>query len=160
MSVSSNTPPPPKKIPPKKRPTRETPAEGSSQGAEGHVLTTTTEANNPTTQLPHPTHPHTSIEFHNSSIDAGRPEGPTGQPSTQYEAFTTDAAVPNPLPSSSWQHRLHNQDPHQQIKTLEDVQQDSEEEIESVIEDELAHLRLVYEKMTKQRAVMKRAQIM
>jgi hypothetical protein len=47
------------------------------------------------------------------------------------------------------------------------VQQDSEEEIDAVIEDELAclrqenrHLRLVQEQMARQRAVVKRVQIM
>jgi hypothetical protein len=50
----------PHEMPPKKRPTREPPAEGSSHGARGHVLTTT-EVNNPTTQILHPNqriHPH------------------------------------------------------------------------------------------------------
>jgi hypothetical protein len=72
------------------------------------------------------------------------------------EAFTIDAAIPNPLPSSSRQHQLHNQDPHQQIKTLEHVQQNSEEEIEAIMEDELVRLRqeneclrLVHEQMTR-----------
>jgi hypothetical protein len=60
---------------------------------------------------------------------------------TQAEAFAIDAPIPNPLTSSLRQHQLHNQDTHQQTKTIEDVQQDSEEESEAVIEDELARLR-------------------
>jgi hypothetical protein len=79
---------------PKKRPTREPLAIGSSQGAGGHVLTTT-EANNPTMQIPQPTHPHASSQTHNVSIDIERLEGSTGQPSAQEEAVTTDAVVPN-----------------------------------------------------------------
>jgi hypothetical protein len=39
----------------------------------------------------------------------------------QDEVLTADTAVPNPLPSSSRQQQLHNQDPHLQIETLEDV---------------------------------------
>jgi hypothetical protein len=121
---------------------REPLAEGSSQVAEGHVLTTT-EANNPTTQIPHPTHPQASAQTHDVSIDTGRPEGSTGQPLAQEEALTTDAAVPK-------------QDTRQQIKTLEDNQQDSEKEIKVVVEDELARLhqenerlRLVHEQMIR-----------
>jgi hypothetical protein len=105
---------------------REPLAEGSSQGVGGHVFTTI-EASNPTTQIPHSTHPHTSTQSHDVSIDTRRPEGPVGQPSAQEEAFTIDPAV-------------QNQYPHQQTETLEDALQDSEEEIEAVIEDELVHL--------------------
>jgi hypothetical protein len=44
------------------------------------------------------------------------------------EVFVTAAvATPDLLPSSSRQHQLHNQDPHQQTETLEDKQQDFEE---------------------------------
>jgi predicted RNase H-like HicB family nuclease len=103
---------------------------------------TTIKAYNPTTQS------------HDVPIDTGRLEGPARQPSAQEEAFTTDAAVPS-------------QDPHQQIEDLEDAMQDSEEEIEAVVEDELAclrqeneRLRLVQEQMIRRREVMKRAQIM
>jgi hypothetical protein len=53
---------------------------------------------------------------------------------------------------------------HQAIKIQEDQQQDSEEEIESIIEDELARLRqeneclwLMQEHMTRQRAVVRRS---
>jgi hypothetical protein len=52
-------------------------------------------------------------------------------------------------------------------QSQEDVQQDSEEEIEGVIEDELVclhrenkRLRLVQEHMARRRVVMKRAQVM
>jgi hypothetical protein len=77
-----------------------------------------------------------------------------GQPSAQEEAFTIDPAV-------------QNQYPHQQTETLEDALQDSEEEIEAVIEDELVHLHqenehllLVQQQMIRWRVVLKRAQIM
>jgi hypothetical protein len=88
---------------------------------------TTTEASNPTAQIPHPTHPKTSSQPHDISIDTRRPEGLAGQQSTQEEAFTTDVEA-------------QNQEPHQQIETLEDVLQDFEEEIEVVVEDELVCL--------------------
>jgi hypothetical protein len=54
---------------------------------------TTTEANNPTTQIPHRTHPNTSAQTQDISIDTGRLEGPMGQPSAQEEVVITDAAV-------------------------------------------------------------------
>jgi hypothetical protein len=54
-----------------------------------------------------------------------------------------------------------------QIETLEDTQQDSKEEIEAIIGDELVclpqenkRLRLMQEQMTRRKVVMKRAQIM
>jgi hypothetical protein len=49
------------------------------------------------------------------------------------EAFTSNTITLNTMP----------QPPHQSqtIETQEDLQQDSEEEIEAIIEDEMAHLR-------------------
>jgi hypothetical protein len=82
--------------------------------------------------------PHTSIESYAASINARRPEGSSGQSSTQAEVFATNTAAPHLPPSSSPQ---HNQDPHQEIEVQEDQHQDSEDEIEAVIEDELARLR-------------------
>jgi hypothetical protein len=125
---------------PKKRLARELPAEDSTQEAGGQVLTTA-EANIPNTQILKTAQPHIFIESHAIPNVARRPEGPIGEPSTQMEAFATDAAIPNPYPSSSRQHQLHNQDLHQQTKTLEDMQQDSKEEIEAIVEDELVRLR-------------------
>jgi hypothetical protein len=84
------------------------------------------------------------------------------------EVFASSIAAPDLPPSSSQQQQQHhNQDPHQEAEAQEDQHQDSEDEIEAVIEDELVHLRQenkrfrpVQEHMARQRAVMKRAQIM
>jgi hypothetical protein len=56
------------------------------------------------------------------------------------EACTIIASAPNLPPSPSQQYYRHNQDLHQQTEAQGDVQQDSEEEIEATIEDELARL--------------------
>jgi hypothetical protein len=107
---------------------------------------TTTEADHPNTQIPHPTtqvqqqtHPHTSTQPHNVSINTGRPEGPMRHPSAQEETFTTNAEA-------------QNQEPYQQIETLED-------ELACLCQEN-ERLRLVQEQMIRQRVVMKRAQIM
>jgi hypothetical protein len=119
-------------MPPKKRPGKELPPEGSSQAAGGQVLSTA-EATIQTTHIHKTAHPHSSTEPHEAPIEARRPKDPAGQPTTQAEAFATDATTLNTLPPPSQQH--------QGIKTQEDQQQDSEEEIEAINEDELACLR-------------------
>jgi hypothetical protein len=70
---------------------------------------------------------------HEATIEAERPEDPAGQPTTQAEVFATNVSSLNTLPPSSQQH--------QGIETQDDQQQDSEEEIEAIIEDELVHIR-------------------
>jgi hypothetical protein len=54
------------------------------------------------------------------------------QMATQMEVLMSNTATPNTMP----------QPPHQNqaIETQEDLQKDSEEEIEAIIDDELAHL--------------------
>jgi hypothetical protein len=145
-------------MPPKKRFGKELPVEGSSQADEGQVLSTA-EATVQTTHIPQITHPHTSTTPHGATIEVGRPEYPAGKPTTQAEVFDTKASALNTLPPPSQQH--------QGIKTQEDQQQDSEEEIKAIIEDELACLHqenelmwLVQEHMARQREVARRSHIM
>jgi hypothetical protein len=61
------------------------------------------------------------------------------QPTSQTEVLTMNTSAPNTVPPP-----LHQ---HQTIKTQEDLQQDSEEEIEVVIKDELVHLRQENERL-------------
>jgi hypothetical protein len=117
---------------PKKRPEKELLAEGSSQAARGQVLTTT-EATVQTTHIHQIAHSHPSTDPHAATIEAKRPKDPSGQPTTQVEAFVADASTLNTLPPPLQQH--------QAIEIQEDQQQDSEEEIKVVIKDELARLR-------------------
>jgi hypothetical protein len=70
-----------------------------------------------------------------------------------------NTSAPNTVPPPSHQY--------QTIKTQEDLQQDSEEEIEAVIEDELAcllqeneHLQLMQEHLAKRKTTTKRSQVM
>jgi hypothetical protein len=55
------------------------------------------------------------------------------QPTSQAEVLVMNTLAPNTVPPP-----LHQ---HQTIKAQDDLQQDSEEEIDAVIEVELAHLR-------------------
>jgi hypothetical protein len=54
------------------------------------------------------------------------------QPTTQAEVLTMNTSAQNTMPPPPQQH--------QTIKAQEDLQQDSEEEIEAVIKDELVRL--------------------
>jgi hypothetical protein len=81
------------------------------------------------------------------------------QPTTQVEVLVMNTSAPNIVPPPPHQH--------QTIKTQEDLQQDSEEEIKAVIEDELVHLRqenerlcLMQEHLTRWKTMVKRSQIM
>jgi hypothetical protein len=149
----------------KKRPAKELPTEGPSQAAESQDLFIA-KATTLTTHIPQTSHPHTSTESHAVAIDARRCEGLAGQPLTQAEVSEPNTATPNLQPSSSQEQQHHNQDQHREAKAQEDQHQDSEDEMEAVIEDELARfrqenerLRLVQEHMAKERVVMKTAQI-
>jgi hypothetical protein len=103
-------------MPPKNRVGKDPPTEGSSQTAEEQVLTTAQTL-----------HPQPPTNLHTIAIDL------TKQSATQTEVLTLNTSVPNTIPLSGHQH--------QTIKTQEDLQQDSNEEIEVIIKDELAHLR-------------------
>jgi hypothetical protein len=59
-----------------------------------------------------------------------KPEDPVEQPAAQMEVLAMNTLVPNTQPKHQ----------HQETKTQEDLQQDSEEEIEAIIEDELVRL--------------------
>jgi hypothetical protein len=126
-------------MPPKKRLAKELSVEGPSQEVGGQGLITV-EATILSTNIPQISHPHTSTESHPAAVDARRPEGPTGQPPTQAEAFATNTATADFPPSSLQQQPHHNQDQHREAEAQDDQHQDSEEEIEVVIKDELACL--------------------
>jgi hypothetical protein len=129
-------------MPPKKRLGKEHPAEGSSQAAEEQVPTAAQ-----TLYLQPPTNLHTVAS------------NPTEQPTTQTKVLTLNTSAPNIVPLSPHQH--------QTIETQEDLQQDSEEKIEAIIKDELAHLHqenecmcLVQEYLARRKVMTKRSQVM
>jgi hypothetical protein len=107
-------------MPPKKRPGKELPVEASSQAAGAQVLKTT----QTTTQ------PQTSTEPQQATVEIRRPEEPLQQPPSQAEELAMTTSAPTP------QHPIQQQD----FDAQEDLHQDSEEEIEAIIEDELACL--------------------
>jgi cation transport regulator ChaC len=79
------------------------------------------------------------------------------QPTTQAEVFAMNTSAQNTQP-------LHQ---HQETENQEDQQHDSEEEIEAIIEDELAclrpkneRLRHMQEHLDKRKVMAKRSQIM
>jgi hypothetical protein len=128
---------------------------------------TTAEVTIQTTHIPKTSNPHTSTESHTVVVDARRPKGPAGQPSTQAEVFATNTDAWNLSPSSSQQQQQHNQDLHWETEAQEDQHQDSEDELEAVIEEVLASLhqineslRLGQEHVAQWRVVVKRAQMM
>jgi hypothetical protein len=91
--------------------------------------------------LKQPSKPHTypqtvhmqpSTEFHVATTKVRRPEDPMEQPTTQAEVLTMNTSAQNTMPPPPQQH--------QTIKAQEDLQQDSKEEIEAVIKDELVRL--------------------
>jgi hypothetical protein len=105
-------------MPPKKRPRKDYPAEGSSQAVGGQVLETTTQ-------------PQAFAEPRPVMADTRRPGEPPEQSTAQAEAPPMNISVPSTQPPLQ----------HQETETQEDQQKDSEEEIEAIIEDELARLR-------------------
>jgi hypothetical protein len=113
-------------MPPKKRLRKELPTEGSSQ-AVGEQVPTTTQTTIQTIHIPQALHPQPSTNFHTATTD------PTEQPTTQTEVLIMNTSSLNTVPPPSHQH--------QTTETQEDLQQDSKEEIEAVIENELARLR-------------------
>jgi hypothetical protein len=128
-------------MPPKKGLRKEPLAEGSSQVAKEHVPTTA-QTTNQTTHIPQTLHPQSSTNLHTTTAD------PSEQPTTQTEVFALNTSAPNTRPLPPQQH--------QTIKTQEDLQQDSEEEIEAIIEDEKTrlhqeneHLRLMQEHLAR-----------
>jgi hypothetical protein len=129
---------------PEKRLGKELSAEGTSQAAGEKVPTTAQ------TTIPPP---QQSTKFHAATTD------PMEQPIGQAEVLVMNTSAPNTVPPP-----LHQ---HQTIEALEDLQQDSEEEIKAVIEDELVHLcqeneclRLMQEHLARRKAMAKRSQIM
>jgi hypothetical protein len=142
-------------MPPKKRTGKELPTEGSSQATEGQVFTTA-QANTQTIRIP-PNQP--SIEPFQATTELTSPKDPAEQPTTQTKVLSMNTSAPNTVPPPSHQY--------QTIETQEDLQQDSEEEIEAVIEDELAcllqeneHLQLMQEHLAKRKTTTKRSQVM
>jgi hypothetical protein len=105
-------------MPPKKRPRKDYPVEGSSQAVGGQVLETTTQ-------------PQAFAEPRPVMADTRRPGEPPEQSTAQVEAPPMNISVPSTQPPLQ----------HQETETQEDQQKDSEEEIEAIIEDELARLR-------------------
>jgi hypothetical protein len=103
--------------------------------------------------IPQTLHPEPSTNLHATTTD------PTEQPTTKTEVLALNTSAPNtmlPPPTPTPNHR--NQ---------EDLQQDSMEEIEAVIEDELALLcqenkclRLMQEHLARWKAMAKRSQVM
>jgi hypothetical protein len=72
-------------------------------------------------------HLQPSTNLHAATVD------PIEQPTAQTEVLAKNTSAPYTVPPPSHQY--------QTIETKEDLQQDCEEEIEAVIEDELARLR-------------------
>jgi hypothetical protein len=90
-------------------------------------------------------------------MEVGRPDQPPQQPPNQTEVLAMNTSVQN---------TQHPNQP-QNIEAQEDLEQDSKEEIEAIIEDELARLcqenerlRLMQEQMVRRKAMAKRAQAM
>jgi hypothetical protein len=145
-------------MPPKKRLGKELPVEGSSQAA-GEQVPTTTHTIIQTTHIPQIVHPQPSTEFHTATTEARRPKDLVEQPTTQAEVLAMNTSPQNTMPAPPHQH--------QTIKTQEGLQQDSEEEIEAVIKDDLVCLhqeneclRLMQEHLARRKAMVKRSQIM
>jgi hypothetical protein len=129
-------------MPPKKRVGKEPSTEGSSQVAEEQILTTAQTL-----------HPQPPTNLHTTVTD------PTEQPATQMEVLTLNTSAPNTIPLLPHQHQI--------IETQEDLEQDSEKEIETIIEDELTRLcqenerlRLMQEHLARRKAMAKRSQVM
>jgi hypothetical protein len=141
-------------MPPKKRPRKEPLTKGSSQVAEEQVPTTT-QTTTQATHMPHILHPQPSTNLHTIATN------PTDQAATQVEVLVLNTSTLNTMPLPPHQH--------QTIKTQEDLQLDSEEEIEAIVKDELAHLceeneclRLMQEQLARRKAMAtaKRFQVM
>jgi hypothetical protein len=125
-------------MPPKKRPAKESLVKGPSQAGtnQDHNII---KATVPITHIPQTSHPHTSTESHATTVEA------------------TNTVIPDPP-------LQNNQDPQLKVKAGIDQHQDSEEEIEVTIENELARLcqenerlRLKQEHMATRREAMQRA---
>jgi hypothetical protein len=134
-------------MPPKKRSGNELLVEGPAQGTGAPTLETTQ-----TTTQPPP-----SSEPQQTTMEVGRPNQPPQQPPNQAEVLAMNTSVQN---------TQHPNQP-QNIEAQEDLEQDSKEEIEAIIEDELARLRqenerlrLMQEQMVRRKAMAKRAQAM
>jgi hypothetical protein len=113
-------------MPPKKRLRKEPLAEGSIHVAKEQVPTTT-QTTTQATHIPQTLHLQPSRNLHTTATD------PIEQLATQTDILTLNTSAPNNIPLPPHQH--------QTIKTQEELQQDSEEEIKEIIEDELACLR-------------------
>jgi hypothetical protein len=138
-------------MPPKKRAAKEPLTEGSSQVGEEQVPTTA-QTTTQVTHIPQTLHSQPSTSLHKTTTD------PTEKPITQTEVPALNTSDLNTMPLPSHQH--------QTIGTQEDLQQDSEEEIEAIIEDELAYLhqenermRFMQEQSVRRKAMAKRSQV-
>jgi hypothetical protein len=139
-------------MPPKKRLEKELPIEGSTPAAREQVPTTA-QTTIQTTHIPPTLHPQPSTNLHATTTD------PIEQPTDQIEVLAMNTSAPTTVLPPSHQH--------QPIETQEDMQQDSEEEIEAIIEDELArlrqdneHLHLMQDHLARRKAMAKRSQVM
>jgi hypothetical protein len=107
---------------------------------------------------PQNNHPTTNIRRASTSNGKNqKTQTPPEQPAAQAEAPPMNTSAPSTQPPLQ----------HQETKTQEGQQQDSEEEIEAIIEDELAclrqeneRLRLMQEQLARRKAMAKRAQTM
>jgi hypothetical protein len=120
------------RMPPRKRLGKELSAEGSSQAAREQVPTTI-QTTTHSLHIPQKLHPQPSTNIYAVAVD------PTEQPLAQAEVLTMNTSVLDTAPPTSHQY--------QTIEIQEDLQQDSEEEIEAVIKDELACLHQENERM-------------
>jgi hypothetical protein len=134
-------------MPPKKKPGKELSVDGPLQLTGALTLKTTQ-----TTTQPPP-----SSEPQQATAEVRRPDQPTQQPPNQAEVLAMNTSA---------QTTQHPNQP-QNIEAREDLEQDSEEEIEAIIEDELACLRqenermhLMQEQIVRRKAMAKRAQAM
>jgi hypothetical protein len=142
-------------MPPKKKLEEEPSVEGSSQVAEGQVLATV-QTTTQTTHIPQTTHPQASTEPRPATTETRRPEYSVEQPLTQALVLAMNTSAPNTQPPLQ----------HQETEIQEDQQQDSEEEIEAIIEDELVllrqeneRLRLMQEQLYRRKAMAQRSHI-
>jgi hypothetical protein len=104
-------------VPPKKRLGKELPVGGSSLATGDQGLETITQ-------------PHTSVEPRPATTEIRRHEEPPEQPATQAEAPVLNTSASNTQQPAQ----------HKETEAQEDQQQDSDEEMEAIIKDELACL--------------------
>jgi hypothetical protein len=110
-------------MPPKKRSRKELSVEGLSQGTGAQALTET----QATTQQ------QISLVAPQANVEVGRPEEAPQKPPRQAKVLAMDTSTPTTQ--------------HQNNEAQGELEQDSEEEIEAFIEDELVYLHQEYERL-------------